>query len=227
MRGYRHHILFIIVTLVAATSPALPHSAITKTIFHRLGETPVQIITEQFGPAGHTAYIHLHGDEETALSAGRNVLTEKGGLLIRIENPGKRNVRFMLKGHQYSFDPNRIFSRAGIEGSLRRSGRYSAAARKEVERFAARLISLLPKKITAVIALHNNTDGNSSVLSYLPGSEWSLDARSVYHNHSLDEDDFFYHRQHLVCKTPTGKIQYRMAAQPPGPKGWLIKYLLR
>lgn len=174
------------------------HKPVRKTLVHKIGDTPVRIISEQFGRQKSTVFVHLHGNEETSLTGTRRLLSGKGGLLIQIDNPGKRNIRFRLKGKNYSFDPNRMFSRSGIEQSLRAQGRYSQEARQQVEKFAARLLAQFPTTVETIIALHNNSDGNYSVVSYQPGNERSSDARAVYHNEKLDKDELFFTTDSLL-----------------------------
>lgn len=44
----------------------------------------------------------------------------------------------------------------------------------------------------AVVTLHNNTDGNYSVLSYLPGGAHAREAQEVHVVDGRDPDDFFF-----------------------------------
>ena len=45
---------------------------------------------------------------------------------------------------------------------------------------------------TIVVAMHNNTDVNYSIKSYLPGGDESENTKDVYINDSWDPDDFVY-----------------------------------
>jgi hypothetical protein len=144
-----------------------------------------------YGESKELVMINLHDEEYTSVTAAREVLEESGGMLIRLENGNRRNIRFRLNGRNYAFDANRIFSRAGISKSLEENGRVTDAAIAEVEKFAARILELIPGKPSCIIALHNNDDGNFSVQSYLPGNSREKDAKDVYVNPALDPDDFF------------------------------------
>lgn len=171
-----------------AISPA-KYIPLEKTIQYSLGERTLPVRIWQYGPENGIACINLHDNEPTSVQAARFSLELRGGTLIKIENNGQRVIRFKLRGVVYAFDPNRIFSRIGIEQTLKENGRTSPQAIEEVEKFAARLLEMLPADLTCVIALHNNTEGAYSVKSYLPGGERQKDAKEVYANSKQDPDD--------------------------------------
>lgn len=174
-----------------AISPA-KYIPLEKIIQYNLGERTLPVRIWQYGPENGIACINLHDNERTSLQAARFSLELRGGTLIKIENNGQRVIRFKLRGVVYAFDPNRIFSRTGIEQTLKENGRTSPQAIEEVEKFAARLLEMLPSDLTCVIALHNNTEGAYSVKSYLPGGERQKDAKEVYANSKQDPDDIVF-----------------------------------
>lgn len=169
-----------------------------KVIFHKLGDRTISFKVTQYGEFINTCCINLHDDEMTAVKAARSVLEQQGGILIKIENNAKRNISFTFKGQVYTFDPNRIFSRAGIMLTLRTKGKINPLAVIEVEKFASHLISLIPDSISCVIALHNNTDGNFSVKTYLPGGMRQNDASQVYADMWQDADDIAFTTDEII-----------------------------
>lgn len=126
------------------------------------------------------------------MEAAKTVLRERGGTLLKIQNGNQRLIRFMLRGSSYAFDPNSIFARTGIEKSLLENGKVSNEAITEVERFGQRILELIPKITSCITALHNNTDSDYSIKSYLPGGERRKDARSVSVSPGQDEDDITF-----------------------------------
>lgn len=173
----------------------------TTTYFTRIGESPVAIKVMQYGDSKKLVYINLHADEFTSLQAAQRLLQQEGGLLIKIENSTKRNIRFRLGGRYYTFDPNRMFSAEGAAQTLKQLGRSSDIAIGEVVKFGKRILQLIPENPVCIIALHNNTEGKFGVNSYLPGAERETDARKVYADTLQDPDDIFlttdsilYHR---------------------------------
>lgn len=173
----------------AGITPAT-FTASERTITHKLGDRNISFKIAQYGGFVTTCCVNLHDDEMTAVKAARSVLEERGGLLIKIENDAKRNISFPFKGVIYTFDPNRIFSRTGILLTLKAAkGKINPLAVIEVEKFAARLLELIPDSISCLVALHNNTDGDFSVRTYLPGGIRQKDASQVYADTWQDIDD--------------------------------------
>src|ERR1700744_5883374 len=84
-----------------------------------LGNTKVQIIKSVKSKGRAKNFVHVHEDEVTALAAARLYLIKEGGTLITLKHSGKRNITFCLKGQRYEFDPNRIFTDAGIRRTLK------------------------------------------------------------------------------------------------------------
>ena len=171
---------------------------VEKTIFYNLVDRKVAIKILQYGNLKNIVCINLHANENTSVQAAMSVLEETGGTLIKIENKNQRVIRFRLKGITYGFDPNRIFSRIGIEQTLRDNRRISRAAMDEVEKFAQRILQLIPDSSSCIIALHNNTEEAYSVRTYLPGSSRELDAKAVYADSLQDVDDIAFTTDSLL-----------------------------
>jgi len=161
------------------------------TIYYKLGDRNIVIKTFEYGDAKDHIMINLHADEITSVTAAHKFLETNSGLLIKIENGNKRNIRFGLGIQKYSFDPNGMFSKEGIIKSLKENGNSSDIAVLEIEKFAERILQLVPENSSCIISLHNNTDGQYSVTSYLQGNEKETDAKKVYVNPLQDADDFF------------------------------------
>jgi hypothetical protein len=169
--------------------PALVFTPAEKIITYKLGSKDINIKVVQYGNNSNTCCINLHDDECTAVKAAQAVLEQKGGLLIRIENNAQRLISFPYRGVTYTFDPNRIFSRKGIELTLKSKGRITAEIVTEVEKFAKKILQLIPDSASCVIALHNNSDGDYSVKTYQPGGNRQTDAKKVYADSWQDVDD--------------------------------------
>lgn len=181
------------------------HSTPQQTADLQLGATriPYRIHTaDRPGPA----FLVLHADEQTAVQAGREAIRARGGRLIEIVAQGGRYVRFEMDGETWRFDPNRIFTEAGAEATLRaRSGSASpeilGEALAEVRRFATAVLDAyrsergLPSHVPVdfpIITLHNNTEGDYSAASYLPDGDHAEDAIAVHLPDEADPDDFFF-----------------------------------
>ena len=190
-------LLSLTATVLGVTAPETANqplhtatfSASEKTIYHKLGDKTISHKVTKYGEAATTCCINVHDDEATAVQAARILLEQRGGLLIRIENSAQRMVSFPFKGVTYTFDPNRIFSSTGIKFTLKANGKINPLAVAEVEKFAARLLQLIPDSASCIIALHNNTKGNYSIKTYQPGGNRQKDALRVYADSWQDIDD--------------------------------------
>ncbi len=169
-----------------------------KTIFYTIGDRSIPVKILQYGNAKNIICINVHDNETTSVKAAKSVLEETGGTIIKIENKQQRVIRFRLKGVSYGFDPNRMFSRIGIEQTLRDNKKTGRDAINEIEKFAQRILQLIPDSSSCIIALHNNTEEAFSVRSYLPGNNRQHDAKAVYASNLQDIDDIAFTTDSLL-----------------------------
>lgn len=164
-----------------------------------LGDSSVNVTEEtREGPlAASMTLLNLHSNENGSVVAARAVLYYNGGRLVRLlHNPpgglATRDVSFSLGGERYTFDPNRMFTPAGAEATLRQLGPYSDAARDAVLAFGRRVLDIYGfDGQRVVVALHNNGP-NYSAASYLPGGPFHNDAAAVYVAPGSDAHNFVY-----------------------------------
>ena len=162
----------------------------TSTHVLQVGETKIDVsVSEVKGSS--VLYVNLHDDEDTSAQAGLEVLRRTGGRLIELRHSGRRDVRFELGGRTYRFDPNRIFTRRGIERSLAKLSQRDAEAERVVAQFAEALLGLYHiDRAEAVVALHNNGGRGYSVRSYTAGQALAGDAEEVFIAPARDPGDF-------------------------------------
>ncbi len=157
-----------------------------------VGESSVNVVIHTAG-SGRPAYVSLHDDENTAVDATLEVLRRLGGTLYEIQHRGRRLITFGLGEGRYRFDPNRIFSEAGAEKTVRESGPYAPEAVAAVRLFASNLLDIVrPDSGRYLITVHNNTQGEFSVLSYVQDGPYAGDAMFVHVADGMDPDDFFF-----------------------------------
>ncbi|MBK8311438.1 MAG: hypothetical protein IPL04_11605 [Chitinophagaceae bacterium] len=169
-----------------------------KTIFHKIGDRNIAVKIFQYGDVKDFVCINVHANETSSFNAAKSVLEQTGGTLIKIENTNQRVIKFRLNGITYGFDPNRIYSRIGIEQTLRDNRRTSKQAILEIEKFAGMLLQLIPDSTKCIIALHNNTEEAYSVRSYLPDGNRKKDAKAVYNDSTQDVDDIAFTTDSLL-----------------------------
>jgi formamidopyrimidine-DNA glycosylase len=134
--------------------------------------------------------VHLHANEITAKEVAVSYLEHYGGQLISIENGVQRNVQFRLNNNTYEFDPNRMFTKEGVEQSLQLYSKVDNEAITAIAAFAKNIWQLIPDT-SLIVALHNNTNAQYSVLDYESGI-LKDDAKSVYLHHENDTDNFIF-----------------------------------
>lgn len=185
----------VLTLLLAALGGCATHARkpATNTSFSfDVGNAVVRAEVLQCDPPRPTM-INVHDDENTSVEAGKTIIRESGGRLIELAHGGRRRVAFELDGGQYSFDPNRIFSGAGIARTLGQSGKDASAAQQAVQRFAREFLARFAlDREPVIIALHNTGGGGLSINSYLPDGESNLIAAAVQAGQPDRPGNFFY-----------------------------------
>jgi hypothetical protein len=179
-------------TLVLASGCCAPQPRPPVNVQFSIGNQVVTAEVFQRG-AARPVMLNVHDDEDTSVAAGKIVIEQTGGRLIQFSHSGRGNIRFTLNGERYAFDPNRIFSDAGIRDTLKRQSSYSDAAHRAVKRFATQYFERFAlDREPAIIALHNNSDKTLSIHSYETGGEHAAATKAVHIAPNRDPDDFFY-----------------------------------
>jgi hypothetical protein len=162
----------------------------------QVGDTPIAVVTYETGAPGLT-YFSMHDDENTAVAATMGALRRRGGRLVEVRHTGERNLTFELNGNAYAFDPNRIFSDAGAEATLRDQGAFSEAALEAARAFSGCLLEevgfqMLREQGGPIVTVHNNKVGSYSAESYGRGGEHEREAERMRAKRETAPDDFFF-----------------------------------
>jgi hypothetical protein len=172
-------------------------SGIAQTIVakqQKLGESMVTIEEACFGICKRdVVFINVHDNEATSVSAAQSFFQERTGLIVRIVNNGERNIRFPMQSGTYSFDPNRVYSEEGRIATLKSlsaTPTITVDAESEVAYFSYDILRTYIDSSRFIVALHNNTDSNLSILSYKKDQESMPNSGKVYVSPGMDPDDF-------------------------------------
>ena len=139
-------------------------------------------------------FIALHENETASVAAYLDIASSlPNTALFRLNQFGQRNLRYKTNDNTYHFDPNRIFSLVGIKNTLLKLNPNVKSIPLEVEegikRFSDSLLSIFRPDLDSgyLVAIHNNTNNNFSVRSY-------VNSKNVIATHvNSDEDiDNFY-----------------------------------
>lgn len=173
----------------AVDAAGAPPGLHAKTV--QLCDTEVVLAVEQFG-AGGPVFVNLHENEQTSVTAARAVLQLSRGRLVCLRAKGRRYVVFWDGARPHGFDPNRIFTDAGARQTLARYASLTAPALDALRQLRSDVLALLQAPPgQPVVALHNNSGSDYSVLHYQPGGRHASDAAAVAAPASQRPEDFF------------------------------------
>ena len=183
----------------------------TSTVM--LGDTPIQLLRQLGLPSSDAGsglrLINLHENEATSVQAASAALAARSGELIALHGQGRRLVRFYIGWRPHAFDPNRIFTDAGLDRTLSRHGSSTPAARAAVRGLRDAVLGLLapsesPEHVpeaapvqpaacpeAPVVALHNTRASSYSIASYQPGAALAGDAQRWVCPQPNHSNDFF------------------------------------
>ncbi len=166
-----------------------------------IGDTKIYVKTSESKSAIPIRYFNMHDNENTSVDAALSILTKYGGKIIEFDAQKTREIKFNLNDNSYSIDPNRIYTESGIKYTLNYYNNFSESAFNAVNKFQNEIIqNFLSDSNQILVALHNNTNGNYSIESYLKGEENDKDASEVKISKDWDPDDFYFVTDELIYK---------------------------
>ncbi len=139
--------------------------------------------------------VALHDNENTAVKAYESLSGDVNFSLYELHQNGERLLEYKMNNKKYFFDPNRIFSTIGIEKTLIKYNKnYPKELNEKISVFADSLLATIINKPACkyIIAIHNNSNNNFSVLTY----QNSIDAKEVFISKTEDIDNFFLVTDH-------------------------------
>lgn len=189
----RRALVSVLLALAAAGCHSQPLRSSPERIPLRLGQTEIAFAVHSTGRS-LPAFLVLHDNEDTAVEAGLERIRAAGGRLVEVQAQGGRLVELQLDGQTWRFDPNRVFTDAGAEATLRaHNGSAPSGVLAEARRFAETVLEIYGAgSLELVVTLHNNSEEQYSAARYLPGGDLALAAAAVYLPPEADPDDFFY-----------------------------------
>jgi hypothetical protein len=164
----------------------------TATFFELRGST-IQVQQRIYGtPKLH--FLILHDNENTGKEAAEIYCGAVGGSITELCYGEVRNITYGDKKGTYSFDPNQMFESGGLYKSMQF---YSdqKPSHKEIQlvrSFADSLLVCYKRlSVQCFITLHNNTEGDFNIHSYVSGKLKAVRDR-VYINRTMDPDDLIF-----------------------------------
>jgi hypothetical protein len=136
-------------------------------------------------------FINLHNNEVTSIKAIKQVLSKSFGKYLGLLSGGTREVNLKENGKTITFDPNRIYTKAGIEKTLKNYNCYSESNFNLTETFSKEFLKYF-SKAKLLVALHNNTNGGFSINKIFKEMNTKKDVKEININPEKDEDDFYF-----------------------------------
>ena len=172
----------------AAEAGDLTH--VTHTL--RLEEEKVWVHVFQ-RPGESITFVNLHDNENTAAEAAMNYLLRHGGRLVELRHGRGREVVIRRRGQLDRFDPNRMFTLAGLRRTLDYYHSLSDDNLAVAGAFVGEITELIgPLTGIPIVAVHNNFDGSLAIHDFQPGQLYGAAAREVVMNAREDPDNFFF-----------------------------------
>jgi hypothetical protein len=163
-----------------------------KEIKFKIGDSEVRAVVHS-NKTPKPTFLNVHDDEDTSVAAGKANIAKFGGQLIELVHSGERLITFGLGGQKYSFDPNRMFSDAGIKATLKLRSHYSTIAHAAIKKFADEYLAQFAlNREPVILALHNTVDGFFSVASFTPSYYLGAEAADVFISPRRSKFDFFF-----------------------------------
>lgn len=136
-------------------------------------------------------FLNIHEDESTSIEAVR-IFSESTKInFAYLQHHKTRRIHFSTKKATFSVDPNRIYTNKGRKATLEPIKRFNFKGQKIAKQLANEIINLV-SQYRIIVTMHNNTDVNYSIKSYLPGEDESQNTADVYVSQKWDADDFIY-----------------------------------
>lgn len=182
--------LMVFWLLTACTRQSLQRP-LTRSYHLGVGENTIELIAYTSDEDPACVFVNVHEDEQTSIDALHTFSLDHRINYYRLHHSGERRIRFLWNDTLYDADPNRIFTEEGCRKTLETGGQWSANAQKKIRKFASALLSHITRH-PVIVAMHNNTPDNYSILSYLPDSSEAQNTGRLYINDRMDPDDFIY-----------------------------------
>jgi len=178
---------------ISLTSCVSGYEINTTHIPLSIGDSTIDLVLHDTAVPGLT-YLNIHDEENTSVRAALDTIKLSGGRVFELKHSNTRNITFNLDGVEYEFDPNRIFSEAGITASLERFSSVSDEAIAAVTLFADELLQQIkPAELNILVTLHNNERrDNYSIERFTADGDYANEALKISIIDDIDPNDFYF-----------------------------------
>ena len=184
----------LITTLIFSIVPFLGQSQNTSTMNKKtivLGDSSVILHSKISNSKSNILFLNIHEDEHTSIEAVEHFSRTTPINFIHLQHNKTRRIHFSSKKTTYSVDPNRIYTAKGRKATIEPSKSFKFRPNRIAKKLAKEIINIV-NQYSVIVTMHNNTDVNYSIKSYLPGEDESQNTADVFVSSNWDTDDFVY-----------------------------------
>jgi hypothetical protein len=185
---------FLVVMFILSVAPLYGQIRNTESMNKKtivLGDSFVTLNTKISNSDFDILFLNIHEDEYTSIEA-INRFSESTVLnFVYLEHNKTRRIYFSTNKRTFSVDPNRIYTAKGRKATLEPASNFRFRSNRIAKKLANEIIELV-KQYSIIVTMHNNTDVNYSIKSYLPGEDESQNTADVCISDNWDVDDFVY-----------------------------------
>lgn len=156
-----------------------------------LGDSTVILHTKFKAQNSNILFLNIHEDEQTSIEAIEHFSESTDVNFFYLKHNKTRRIFFNHKSATYSVDPNRIYTAKGRKATIEPISRLKFKPNRIAKKLAKEIINLV-NQYNVIVTMHNNTDVNYSIKSYLPGEDEAQNTADVFVSDNWDADDFVY-----------------------------------
>ncbi len=158
----------------------------------QLGDSSIKVIQHIPEPDANILFLNIHEDEYTSIEVMKAFCLVNPINYTYLNHNQTRRISFNLGRKVFSVDPNRIYTPKGRKKTIKPWWRlFTKNALAETKILADQILKLIEPYDT-IVTMHNNTDINYSIKSYLPGGGEAQNTAQVHIGENWDTDDFVY-----------------------------------
>ncbi len=156
-----------------------------------LGDSSIQLIKTFNAPESKILFFNMHEDEQTSIEVSKAFGQGHAINFAYLQHQMTRRVFYNVGKRQFSVDPNRIYTKKGRRKTIEPWRPFAFKANHTAAILANTILSLI-QPFKTIVTMHNNTDVEYTIKSYLPDGDEAKNTADIHISEAWDADDFVY-----------------------------------
>lgn len=169
----------------------IPVLIMSQTSNITLGDSTIQLIKDFKAPDSKVLFFNMHEDEQTSIEVSKAFSQGHAINFAYLHHQQTRRVFYNVGKRQFSVDPNRIYTQKGRRKTIEPWRPFTFKANTTAAILANTILDLI-KPFKTIVTMHNNTDVEYSIKSYLPRGGEAKNTADIHISEQWDPDDFIY-----------------------------------